>query len=102
MCAPFVYAHNMVLAVYLSFPSGKKTGSVGVAMLRLEADQLMVRPSNRGGVPVFSASSLVQLAELIASKLEGASPLRPQFTLASPICANPFKNVPVVITTAPL
>ena len=63
----------------------------------------MVRPSRRGGVPVFSRfQSSPKLRSWSPSRLEGASPLRPQLSLCSPMCARPLRNVPVVTTTASL
>ena len=64
--------------------------------------QSIVRPSRRGGVPVlrrqprrpsrFSASP---------SRMLGGSPLRPAEYCCSPQWMRPFRNVPVVMTTAP-
>ncbi len=61
----------------------------------------MVRPSMRGGVPVFSrpmrgASS----RRRVASRSDGGSPARPPEKFSSPTWMRPPRNVPAVSTTA--
>ena len=60
----------------------------------------MLRPSMRGGVPVFrrpcgNFSSFRRDDSVIA----GGSPARPAAWLSSPTCTLPFRNVPAVNTT---
>ena len=62
----------------------------------------MVRPSRRGGVPVFSRPSAKPCRSRVADRPRaGASPMRPAGICVSPIWIRPRKNVPVVSTAAP-
>ena len=64
------------------------------------ADQSMVRPSRRGGVPVFKRPSTTPIfSKVRESPSAGASPTRPAGICFSPIWMRPRKNVPVVRTT---
>ena len=66
------------------------------------ADQSMVVPSSRGGVPVLSRPSAKPARSSVReSPTAGASPTRPAGICRSPIWIRPRKNVPVVSTTAP-
>ena len=63
----------------------------------------MVRPSSRGGVPVFSRPSAKPQRSRVAERpIAGASPTRPAGVCFSPIWMRPRRNVPVVRTTAPV
>ncbi len=63
----------------------------------------MVRPSSRGGVPVFSRpSAKPQRSRVEERPIAGASPTRPAGICFSPIWMRPRRNVPVVRTTAPV
>ena len=65
-------------------------------------DQSMVRPSRRGGVPVFRRQPRKPrfFSDSPKSTAEG-SPLRPAGYCCSPQWINPLRNVPVVMMTAP-
>ena len=66
------------------------------------ADQSMVVPSSRGGVPVFSRPSANPARSRVRERpIAGASPTRPAGICCSPIWIRPRRNVPVVSTTAP-
>ena len=78
--------------------NGVGTGSPGCSSNR---DHSIVRPSRRGGVPVFNrVHCKAKVLNCAPSVLEGASPFRPQAYRCSPTCARPFKKVPVVTITA--
>ena len=68
----------------------------------LHAPKSTLRPSMRGGVPVFSrpVTKPWRCSER-ASATAGRSPMRPARQLSSPRWMTPRRNVPVVITTAP-
>ena len=71
---------------------------VGVAGLLGEALQSMVRPSRRGGVPVFRRQPRrPRRLRLSPSRTDGGSPLRPAGYCCSPQWMRPFRNVPVVM-----
>ena len=62
----------------------------------------MVRPSSRGGVPVFRRPSAKPAARACVDRpIAGASPTRPAGICFSPIWMSPRRKVPVVSTTAP-
>ena len=62
----------------------------------------MVRPSSRGGVPVFRRPSAKPSWSSVRDRpMAGASPTRPAGICFSPIWMRPRRNVPVVSTTAP-
>ena len=62
--------------------------------------QLIVRPSRRGGVPVFRRPrGNPKLSSRSAKGMAGLSPMRPPGRLTSPIWIRPRRNVPVVKTT---
>ena len=64
--------------------------------------QSMVRPSSRGGVPVFSRPSLKPARVMVADRPSDAcSFMRPATIFLSPIWIRPRRKVPVVSTTAP-
>ena len=66
------------------------------------ADQSMVLPSSRGGVPVLSRPSAKPIRSSVSdSPTAGASPTRPAGVCVSPTWIRPRRNVPVVSTTAP-
>jgi hypothetical protein len=66
------------------------------------ADQSMVVPSSRGGVPVFNRPSVKPTFSKEAdSPMAGASPTRPAGQFFSPRWIRPRRKVPVVMTTAP-
>mgnify|MGYP003693733235 CR=1 FL=1 len=66
------------------------------------ADQSIVVPSSRGGVPVFSRPSAKPARSKEAeSPIAGASPTRPAGQFFSPRWIRPRRKVPVVMTTAP-
>ncbi len=60
----------------------------------------MLLPSTRGGVPVFMRSA-VKPSSTNCSVIPrmAFSPARPPPNCFSPMCINPFKNVPAVTTT---
>jgi hypothetical protein len=65
------------------------------------ADQSMVVPSSRGGVPVFNRPSVKPTRSNEAeSPMAGASPTRPAGQFFSPRWISPRRKVPVVMTTA--
>ncbi len=65
------------------------------------SSQSIVRPSNLGGVPVFNLHSRSPSRfRLSPSNTEAGSPLRPAAYCCSPQWISPFRNVPVVTTTA--
>ncbi len=65
------------------------------------ADQSMLRPSRRGGVPVFKRPSVKPIFSSVReSPIAGASPTRPAGICFSPMWMRPRRNVPVVSTTA--
>ena len=60
----------------------------------------MVRPSRRGGVPVFKRpSGSPRPSILLAKFMQAFSPARPPDLASSPILITPRRNVPVVSTT---
>ena len=62
--------------------------------------QSIVRPSRRGGVPVFSLPrSRPSPISCAASRKDGSSPIRPPARRSGPMCMTPFKKVPAVRTT---
>ena len=65
--------------------------------------QLIVRPSSRGGVPVFNRPiGRPNPSIRSAKRIDALSPIRPPERDSWPICMTPRKNVPVVrITVAP-
>ncbi len=66
------------------------------------AFQSMVRPSSRGGVPVFSRPiTKPRRASVSPKPMAGFSPTRPAGVRVSPIWIRPRRKVPVVMTTAP-
>ncbi len=90
-------------AIY--FCSKKRKGSrLCVAVLRFEAgpiDGTAIETRRRPGFQALPFAGPATAADRRA-RFEGASPLRPQLYFCSPTCARPFRNVPVVTTTAPL
>ncbi|MDT4865753.1 hypothetical protein FQZ97_1005760 [compost metagenome] len=63
--------------------------------------QSIVRPSRRGGVPVLSRPTAKPRPRKVSeSPSAGFSPMRPAGIFFSPIWIRPFRNVPVVNTTA--
>ena len=73
-----------------------------VAAAGANAEKSMLRRSSRGGVPVLSRPH-VKPMDLIdsASSRDGGSPARPDGRCSRPTCTSPFRNVPVVTTSAP-
>jgi len=66
------------------------------------ADQSMVVPSSRGGVPVFNRPRVKPArSKEVESPKAGASPTRPAGQFLSPRWISPRRKVPVVMTTAP-
>ena len=64
-------------------------------------DQSMVRPSSRGGVPVFRRHSRrPRRFRRFAEQDAGGSPQRPAVYCCSPQWMRPFRKVPVVTTVA--
>ena len=60
----------------------------------------MLRPSTRGGVPVFMRSALKPCSTNCSVMPRTAfSPARPPPNCFSPTCMRPFRNVPAVTTT---
>ena len=61
----------------------------------------MLRRSSRGGVPVFRRPQVnpIDLIDSARSR-EGGSPARPDGRCSRPMCTSPFRNVPVVTTSA--
>ena len=60
----------------------------------------MVRPSMRGGVPVFNRPTANPRSRSFrASAFEGGSPARPPSWFSSPTWMRPPRKVPTVITT---
>ena len=76
------------------------TGSSSPACVPTAA-QSIVRPSSRGGVPVFSLpSGSANSSTRSASRTDAASPIRPAGRVSCPIWITPRRKVPVVSTTA--
>ena len=68
---------------------------------RESREKSMVRRSSRGGVPVFSRPCRTRgLAAIRPASASAARPPAPPGRCSSPTCTRPFRNVPVVTTSA--
>ena len=77
----------------------KSVGSSSPGWLSSRA-QSIVRPSRRGGVPVFRRPrGKSKPCIRSANAIDGASPMRPAAKLSSPIRMRPRRNVPLVRIT---
>ena len=94
-----VIPHSICGTVILSVSVENGIGGSSAGCIS-STDQSIVRPSSRGGVPVFKRPSGNDiLARRVASIFDGASPIRPACVRSLPRWISPPRNVPVVRTT---